>query len=175
MTEKSSTEQHRRPSSEPASPAGIEAVRSLVEGVARCLGIDEQVIAEQRAEELHVAVQGKDLGLLIGRHGQTLEALQHLAQRISLDNELNVRVIVDAEGYRERRREAIEAQVHRLTARALQRSEPCALEPMTSSERRYVHEMVRDIKGVESYSEGVEPDRHAVIAPEGTVPPGASQ
>ena len=132
-------------------------------------------MAEQRGEELHVAVQGKDLGLLIGRHGQTLEALQHLAQRIALDNDANVRVIVDAEGYRERRREAIEAQVNRLTARALQRGEACPLEPMTSSERRYVHEMVRDLAGVESYSEGTEPDRHAVIAPEGTAPPGASQ
>ncbi|MDQ8043392.1 MAG: KH domain-containing protein [Solirubrobacteraceae bacterium] len=170
--------QHERnhgPSSDPADPEGIEAVRSLVEGVARALGIDEDVVAEQRGEELHVAVQGKDLGLLIGRHGQTLEALQHLAQRIALDNDANVRVIVDAEGYRERRREAIEAQVNRLTARALQRSEACPLEPMTSSERRYVHEMVRDIEGVESYSEGTEPDRHAVIAPEGTAPPGARQ
>lgn len=169
------TERRQGPSSDPADPAGIEAVRQLVEGVARALGIEEAVVAEQRGEELHVAVQGKDLGLLIGRHGQTLEALQHLAQRIALDHEANVRVIVDAEGYRERRREAIEAQVGRLTTRALQRSEPCPLEPMTSSERRYVHEMVRDIEGVESYSEGVEPDRHAVIAPEGTAPPGASQ
>lgn len=163
------------PSSEPADPEGIEAVRSLVEGVARALDIDEDVVAEQRDEELHVAVQGKDLGLLIGRHGQTLEALQHLAQRIALDHDLHVRVIVDAEGYRERRREAIEAQVQRLAQRALQRGEACPLEPMTSSERRHVHEMVRDIEGVESYSEGTEPDRHAVIAPEGTAPPGASQ
>ena len=173
MTER--IERSHGPSSDPADPKGIEAVRELVEGVARALGIDEAVVAEQRAEELHVSVQGKDLGLLIGRHGQTLEALQHLAQRIALDNDVNVRVIVDAEGYRERRREAIEAQVNRLTARALQRKEPCPLEPMTSSERRYVHEMVRDIEGVESYSEGTEPDRHAVIAPEGTAPPGASQ
>jgi spoIIIJ-associated protein len=163
------------PSSEPADPAGIEAVRTLVEGVARCLGIDEDVTADQRGDELHVAVQGQDLGLLIGRHGQTLEALQHLAQRIALDHEVRLRVIVDAEGYRERRREAIEAQVHRLVQRALQRDEPTALEPMTSSERRFVHEMVRDIDGVGSYSEGVEPDRHAVIAPIDKVPADASQ
>lgn len=162
-------------SSEPADPAGIEAVRVLVEGAARCLGIEEDVVADQRGDELHIAVQGSDLGLLIGRHGQTLEALQHLAQRIALDNEVRLRVIVDAEGYRERRREAIEAQVHRLVARALQRDEPTPLEPMTSSERRYVHEMVRDIEGVGSYSEGVEPDRHAVIAPTDKVPSGASQ
>ncbi len=163
------------PSSEPADPQGIEAVRTLVEGVARCLGIEEEVTADQRGDELHVAVQGQDLGLLIGRHGQTLEALQHLAQRIALDHEVRLRVIVDAEGYRERRREAIEAQVHRLVQRALQRDEPTALEPMTSSERRFVHEMVRDIEGVGSYSEGVEPDRHAVIAPIDKVPADAAQ
>lgn len=163
------------PSSEPADPKGIEAVRTLVEGVARCLGIEEEVTADQRADELHVAVQGQDLGLLIGRHGQTLEALQHLAQRIALDHEVRLRVIVDAEGYRERRREAIEAQVHRLVQRALQRDEPTALEPMTSSERRFVHEMVRDIEGVGSYSEGVEPDRHAVIAPIDKVSADAAQ
>jgi spoIIIJ-associated protein len=163
------------PSSEPADSIGIESVRTLVEGVARCLGIDEEVTADQRGDELHIAVQGHDLGLLIGRHGQTLEALQHLAQRIALDHEVRLRVIVDAEGYRERRREAIEAQVHRLVARALQREEPTPLEPMTSSERRFVHEMVRDIDGVGSYSEGVEPDRHAVIAPSDQVPADASQ
>lgn len=167
--------QSNTPSDEPGDPAAIEAVRSLVEGVARGLGIDEEVVAEQRGDELHISVQGEDLGLLIGRHGQTLEALQHLAQRISLDNELRVRVIVDAEGYRERRREAIEAQVHRLAGRALERQEACPLEPMTSSERRFVHEMVRDMEGIGSYSEGVEPDRHAVIAPEGLVPAGAKQ
>jgi len=66
-------------SSEPGDPAAIEAVRALVEGVARGLGIEEEVVARQEAEELHVGVQGSDLGLLIGRHGQTLEALQHLA------------------------------------------------------------------------------------------------
>lgn len=170
-----STQRGRGPSTDPADPAGIEAVRLLVESVARGLGIDEDVTADQRGDELHVAVQGQDLGLLIGRHGQTLEALQHLAQRIALDHEVRLRVIVDAEGYRERRREAIEAQVHRLVARALQRDEPTPLEPMTSSERRFVHEMVRDIEGVGSYSEGVEPDRHAVIAPLDKVPEGASQ
>lgn len=169
------TSQGNRLSAEPGDPAAIEAVRSLVEGVARGLGIDEDVVAEQKAEELHVSVQGQDLGLLIGRHGQTLEALQHLAQRIALDNELRVRVIVDAEGYRERRREAIEAQVQRLAARALERGEACPLEAMTSSERRFVHEMVRDMPGVGSYSEGIEPDRRAVIAPEGMIPAGASQ
>lgn len=162
-------------SSEPGDPAAIEAVRALVEGVARGLGIDEEVVARQEAEELHVGVQGSDLGLLIGRHGQTLEALQHLAQRVALDHELRLRVIVDAEGYRQRRREAIEAQVQRLAAKARETGQPCALEPMTSSERRHVHEMVRDLPGVESYSEGNEPDRRAVIAPEGTAPPGATQ
>lgn len=152
----------------------IDAVRSLVEGVADALGIDEDVVAELRGEELHVVVQGADLGLLIGRHGQTLEALQHLAQRVALDHGLQARVIVDAEGYRQRRQEAIEAQIRRLVERALE-GEHCPLEAMTSSERRFVHETVRDIDGVESYSEGVEPDRHAVIVPTGQVPPGARQ
>lgn len=154
---------------------GIDAVAELVEGVADALGIDEEVVAELRGDELHVVVQGDDLGLLIGRHGQTLEALQHLAQRVALDNGVQARVIVDAEGYRARRQEAIEAQVRRLVERVQADGTPAPLEAMTSSERRFVHEMLRDIEGVESYSEGVEPDRHAVIVTEGDVPPGARQ
>src|ERR1700712_5199373 len=153
-----------------STPEGIEVVRGFVESVARGLDIQREVVAERNGDELNIGVRGDELGLLIGRHGQTLEALQHLAQRIALDNGVQLRVVVDAEGYRERRREAIEAQVLRLAERARTRGEALPLEAMTSSERRYVHEMVRDLPGVESYSEGDEPDRKAIIAPEGSGP-----
>ena len=69
-----------------STPEGIEVVRGFVESVARGLDIQREVVAERNGDELNIGVRGDELGLLIGRHGQTLEALQHLAQRIALDN-----------------------------------------------------------------------------------------
>jgi len=144
-----------------------QRVQALVERVASALGFEGPVDVDDRGEELLVTVHGEDLGLFIGRHGQTIDAVQHLAYRVALDAGLEgKRVTVDAEGYRARRREALVRQAEQAADDALRYSRPVALDAMTASERKLVHEFLRDRRDVETYSEGEEPERHLVVAPQ---------
>ena len=113
-------------------------------------------------------LHGEDLGLFIGRHGQTIDAVQHLAQRMAgARAEHGRRIVVDAEGYRERREAILRRQADRAAEEALRSGRPVALDVMTASERRLVHEYLREHGAVQTYSEGDEPDRHLVVAPLG--------
>jgi spoIIIJ-associated protein len=144
----------------------VEAVRSLVEQIARALGFDGRVDLENGEDEVVATLHGVDLGLFIGRHGQTIDAVQHLAYRVALDAGLEgKRVTVDAEGYRARRREALERQAEQAAEEAVRYGRPVALDAMTATERKLVHEFLRDRGDVETHSEGDEPDRHLVVAP----------
>ena len=117
-------------------------------------------------ETLAGTIDGEDLGVLIGRRGQTIDALQHLALRVAfVGDEPRKRVVIDAGGYRARREEALRRSADQAVADASERGRPVALEPMPAAERRYVHEYLRDAGEIETYSEGEEPDRHLVVAP----------
>jgi spoIIIJ-associated protein len=150
----------------PAASEAPERLRSLLERVVEALGLDARVEIEEDADSLRGVVEGEELGVLIGRHGQTIDALQHLAARVAYrDEDERKRVVVDAAGYRARRAEALERQAERAAGEAVRFGRPVALEPMVASERRLVHEFLRDRHDVETYSEGDEPDRHLVVAP----------
>ena len=111
-------------------------------------------------------MHGEDLGLFIGRHGQTIDAVQHLAQRVcGARAQHGRRIVVDAEGYRERREMILRRQADHAAEDALRQGRPVALDAMTASERRLVHEYLREHGSVQTYSEGDEPDRHLVVAP----------
>ena len=148
-----------------------DRVRELVEAVVDALGLDADVVMTEDDESVTATVEGEDLGLFIGRHGQTIEAVQHLAQRIALkdgapaDDGARRRIVVDAAGYRARRREALERQADDAADEALRYGRPVALDAMTATERRIVHEYLRDRDDVETHSEGDEPDRHLVVTP----------
>lgn len=146
-----------------------DRVRELVELVVDALGLEAAVVVDESDEEILATVEGEELGLFIGRHGQTIEAVQHLAQRVVFqDQERGAprrRIIVDAAGYRARRREALEGQAADAADEAVRYGRPVALDAMTATERRIVHEYLRDRDDVETYSEGEEPDRHLVVAP----------
>jgi spoIIIJ-associated protein len=154
---------------EPAPPREDESeleqrVRELVERVVGALGIGAQVDARQSADELLVTCTGGDLGLLIGRHGQTIDSLQYLANAILHREGLSASVTIDAAGYRDRRRVTLEG----IALRAAERvgaGERIALEPMTAIERKVVHERLKDVEGVATLSEGTEPNRHIVVFP----------
>lgn len=149
--------------------APADAVRELVERVAVALDLAGPVEVTESDEEIVATLHGEDLGLFIGRHGSTIDAVQHLAQRVAHKaGSTGVRIVVDAEGYRERRRNALERQADRAAHDALRTGQPVALDAMTASERKLVHEYLRDRGDVETYSEGDEPDRHLVVAPAGT-------
>jgi spoIIIJ-associated protein len=141
-------------------------LRALLEEVVSACDLDGKVEVAEDDEFLRGSVVGEDLGLLIGRHGQTIDALQHLAARIAYQgDDERKRVVVDAAGYRARRAETLERQADRAAGDVIENGQAVALDAMAASERRLVHEYLRDRVGVETYSEGDEPDRHLVVAP----------
>jgi spoIIIJ-associated protein len=146
-----------------------DTVREVLEEVVTGLGLKGTVAVERDGEVVTGTVQGEDLGLFIGRHGQTIDAVQHLAFRVALargaGEEGDLRVVIDAEGYRARRTEALQRVADQAAEDARRYGRPVALDAMTASERKLVHEYLRDKGDVETYSEGEEPDRHLVVAP----------
>ena len=141
-------------------------LRDLLERVVEALDVDADVDVTEDPEALYGTVEGEDVAVLIGRHGQTIDAVEHLAARIAYrDATERKRVVVDAAGYRARRAEALQRQAERAVSEALRSGRPVALDAMVASERKVVHEYLRDRHDVETYSEGEEPDRHLVITP----------
>src|SRR3954470_14059472 len=123
---------------------------------------------EHEGGVIRATLQADDLGLFIGRHGTTIDAVQHLAYRIAAGaDDGPQRVVVDAAGYRERREQALHRQADEAAADAVRSRRPVALDAMSATERKVVHEHLKDRDDVETYSEGTEPDRHLVVAPLG--------
>lgn len=146
-----------------------EAVRELLERVVGALALDASIEVTDDGETCTATVHGDDLGLFIGRHGQTIDAVQHIAQRIAGARPPRPRdgrrIVIDAEGYRERRETILHRQADHAAEDALRYGRPVALDVMTPGERRLVHEYLRDRGEVQTYSEGDEPERHLVVAP----------
>ena len=148
----------------PAEPA--ERVRAILERVVDALDVEADVQVDEDPEQIVGRVDGEDVGLLIGRRGQTIDAVQLLCYRAAFRGlQERKRVVVDAAGYRQRRQEAIEGQADRAADRALKAGKEIELEPMTPSERRVVHQHLKDRAGVETFSEGEEPERCVIVAP----------
>jgi spoIIIJ-associated protein len=143
----------------------VGAVHDMLEHVVEALALPGPVEVRIEDDTMYGVVHGEDLGLFIGRHGATIDAVQHIAHRLVLRNEAELRVVVDAEGYRDRRRTVLEQQADRAADEAIEFKRPVALDAMTATERKLVHEYLRDVDGIETYSEGQEPDRHLVVAP----------
>jgi spoIIIJ-associated protein len=142
-----------------------EELRDLLETLVEAMDLDGEVRIDESEDLLSGSVEGDDLGRFIGRHGQTIEAVQHLAQRIVLRGGSGPRVVVDAAGYRARREATLKAQAEDAAVEALRSGGPIELEPMSSAERRFVHEYLRERGGVDTHSEGDEPERRLVVTP----------
>jgi spoIIIJ-associated protein len=146
-----------------------ERVRELMERIAGAAGVSATVEVRDADAGLHAEFVGDDLGLLIGHHGQTIDAIQHLAYRIASQNadptHPRVSVLVDAAGYRERRAEALRATADQAAQTAISHRRAVPLEAMSALERKVIHEHLKDRHDVETYSEGQEPSRHLVVAP----------
>jgi spoIIIJ-associated protein len=143
-----------------------EALEDLLEEVAEDLGLEVEVEVVEEEGVLSGRLRGEDVGLFIGRRGQTIDAVQHLAQRIVFpDGPSPVRVSIDADGYRKRREKSLQEDADEAVAEALRSGQPVELEPMPPSERRIVHEYLRERRDVETYSEGEEPERRLVVSP----------
>jgi spoIIIJ-associated protein len=137
-------------------------MRELVETVVGAMGIIARVDVSESADGVLVTCSGDDLGLLIGKHGQTIDALQYVANAASYRSGAGKPVTIDAAGYRERRRMTLEGIALRAAEQAAT-GERVLLEPMTAVERKVVHERLKEVVGVETSSEGTEPNRYVVV------------
>ncbi len=143
-----------------------DRVRELMERIANEAGVDASVLVNEDNDGVTGEFVGDDLGLLIGHHGQTIDAIQHLAYRIAFRGmEERRRVVVDAAGYRERRAVALRAAADQAAEAAVHDGRPVPLEAMSALERKVVHEHLKSRHDVETYSEGQEPARRLVVAP----------
>jgi spoIIIJ-associated protein len=148
----------------PNEPA--ERVRAVVARVVQALGLRATVDIDEDDDEIRATVNGDELGLLIGKHGATIDALQHLAFRAAFRGlEVRKQVTVDAAGYRDRRETALHRMADRAAAEALRYDRAVELEPMRATERKIVHLYLRERTDVETHSEGDEPDRRLVVSP----------
>jgi spoIIIJ-associated protein len=143
-----------------------EDALDFIEGLLEAMDVDGEVAAEIRDRRVYVSVEGQEAAILIGHHGQTLDAIQELL-RSAVQRQVRARVWVtlDVQGYRERRKEALQERAREMAVRALDEGE-MELEPMNAFERKIVHDAVGEITGVTSFSEGEEPYRRVVIAPD---------
>jgi spoIIIJ-associated protein len=142
-----------------------ELLEDLLVEIADGLDLDVEIDVQESAGLLKGSLRGDEVGLFIGRRGQTIDAVQHLAQRIVFhEGPSDVRVVIDADGYRERRAETLRADADEAAEETLRSGQPVEMDPMPASERRVVHEHLRDRGDVETHSEGEEPERRLVVS-----------
>jgi spoIIIJ-associated protein len=156
------------PASATAEPAGSDAAvdaREFVERIVAAIGADVTTTVAEREGTVTVTCSGRDLGLLIGKHGQTIDAIQYLANAVARTAGLEHEVVVDAAGYRARRAASLGAVAERSARRAAATGRPVDLDPMTAVERKIVHEALKDDPEVETESVGSEPNRYVVVVP----------
>ncbi len=143
-----------------------ELLEELLEEVVDGLGLDCDIEVKESDGVLTGTIDGEDVGLFIGRHGQTIDAVQHLAQRIVFpEGPSSIRVVIDANGYRERRAGALRAEADEAADEVVETGREVELSPMPPFERRIVHEFLRERGDVETHSVGNEPERYLVISP----------
>jgi spoIIIJ-associated protein len=143
----------------------LAAAREFLQSIFNTMKLD--VTLEKMTREDHVIfnLRGGDLGVLIGKHGQTLDALQYLTNlAANRDSDERVRIILDVEDYRKRREETLANLAFRLADKVKRRGERVALEPMSPHERKIIHMALQDDHRIVTYSEGEEPFRKVVIA-----------
>lgn len=150
---------------EPPTPEQVAATAyEFLTGLLETLGVEGEVSTRIDGETAHVDVGGEDLGALIGRRGQSLDALQEIT-RTAVQRRLRhrVRLLLDVEGYRARRREALADHARSMAERAKERGSEIEFEPMNAYERKIVHDAIAEVDGTESFSEGEEPDRKVIV------------
>jgi spoIIIJ-associated protein len=148
---------------EPGSPAA--RLRELLERITAELGVPVRIAIAENDESLIARLSGPDLGPVIGRRGQTIDAIQYLANAVVRSEGGEHDVVVDAAGYRARREAKLGKVADRSARLAAATGNPVELDPMTAVERKIVHEALKDDPEVETRSEGSEPNRYVVVIP----------
>lgn len=147
-------------------PDGVEEAQAFLSEVVAAIGLSVAIERTDEAEAVKLNVMGSDLGLLIGRRGQTLDSLQYLVNIVAnRHSNRHLRIVLDAEQFRERRRQTLESLSERMAGRVIRTQKEIVLEPMTSQERKIIHARLQSHPEVKTYSQGDEPNRRIVIAP----------
>ena len=148
------------PELDEVAAVGVEFVGGLMEAA----GVEAEVGSRIEADSVWIEVSGEDLGTMIGRRGQTLESIQEIARTaVQRRFRSRVRLQVDVEGYKDRRRQSLADYARSIAERAKERGTEIELEPMSAYERKIVHDAVADVDGATSFSEGDEPNRKVVV------------
>lgn len=143
----------------------VAVAKDFLDNVFRTMKLDVKIERMTHADHVTLNLRGDDLGVLIGKHGQTLDALQYLTNLAAhRDAEDRIKIILDVEDYRKRRAETLERLARRLADRVKARGEKVVLEPMSPHERKVIHMTLQEDDRVTTYSEGEEPYRKVVIA-----------
>ena len=156
------------PQAPPADEGELAAeIRDVIDHILGAIGVRARIEIEEGDERVTATVVGNELGLVIGKHGQTIDAIQYLANAVVWRGRGDERkaVVVDAAGYRARREEVLGTLATRSAERAVSSGRSVELEPMTAVERKVVHLCLEDTPGVVTRSEGTEPNRFVVIDP----------
>ena len=144
-----------------------KAAESFLREVCDKMGVEAtfEISCDSEDSRININIVGKDMGLLIGKRGQTLDALQYLTSLVvNKESGTYYKVKLDTENYRARRKETLENLAKNLSTKVKKTKRPVALEPMNPYERRIIHSALQHDKYVETYSEGEEPNRKVVIA-----------
>lgn len=143
-----------------------EVVTNFLNKLFSCMEIEVELVIEYKEEEgeMDIELKGEDMGLLIGKRGQTLDSIQYLTSLVAnKDLENYVKIKMDTENYRQRRKETIENLARNIAGKVKKTRKPMHLEPMNPYERRIIHAVLQNDKYIETYSEGEEPFRKVVV------------
>jgi len=144
--------------------SNVDKAKEFLASVLEKMKVDAEITAEETEDSILLKVKGDDIGIVIGRRGETLDALQYLTSLvINKNREQYKRVIIDIENYRQKREETLIKLANRLADRVVKYKKNITLEPMNPYERRVIHSSLQDHKYVETYSIGEEPNRKVVI------------
>lgn len=142
----------------------VQEAKTFLQQVLVNMGVEAQVEIKKQKEFVLFQIIGEDLGIIIGRRGQTLDSLQYLVNTVgNRYSNSYLRIILDAENYREKRKQALEQLADRLAQKAIKTGQLVKLEPMSSHERKVIHTFLQNRKNINTYSEGDEPQRYLVI------------
>ncbi|ASK61767.1 protein jag [Virgibacillus phasianinus] len=144
----------------------IQQAEQYVLELTKNMGVEVEIAATVEGNHVSIEMNGEKIALLIGKRGQTLNALQYLVHLVlNKDGKQFYTVTVDAEGYRGRRKETLESLAVKMADKAKRLNKKVALEPMPAYERKIIHSALQGVKEISTYSDGVEPHRHIVIKP----------
>jgi spoIIIJ-associated protein len=147
-------------------PDPVQSVKDFLREVTLAMGLSVNIETNKKDKHLYVNLSGENMGILIGKRGQTLDSLQYITNlAVGRHGDLQMSVVIDTENYRRRRRDTLESLARTIARKVKDKRQNVKLEPMTRFERHVIHTVLQYDKQVKTFSEGNEPYRHVVIAP----------